>query len=167
MKNINLGADMKKAIKAGILTTIGFTALSLSGCNTNNDPATTKSQYQNNSTGTQINLSGSIPFDVKKLKSSSSSESIDDITGYISNQFWITTLDLNKDQLLNVIKKFNQLKVVAYRESMGGFLIEIDESDMVAKQQISDIKNENGILSVSVHDNFSKSMKYLTFYCLA
>ena len=163
MKNINLGADMKKAIKAGILTTIGFTALSLSGCNTNNDPATTKSQYQNNSTGTQINLSGSIPFDVKKLKSSSSSESIDDITGYISNQFWITTLDLNKDQLLNVIKKFNQLKVVAYRESMGGFLIEIDESDMVAKQQISDIKNENGILSVYNNTFVGKNVKRAYF----
>lgn len=96
---------------------------------------------------------------MKNLKSSSSSKNIDDKTGYISNQFWITTIDLSQDQLLSVIKKYDKLKVVAYRESMGGYLIEIDELDKIAQHQISSIKMESGVLSVYNNTFVGKNIK--------
>jgi hypothetical protein len=88
-----------------------------------------------------------IPFDKSKVISNTPNKPLDQSTGYISNQMWVVSNNVSKDELLSIISNYKKLQVIAYDNTFGA-LIEFDEKDKEAISQINLLKSENRIKSV-------------------
>ncbi len=92
-----------------------------------------------------INTSGDIPFNSAMLVIQSNGLPIDKSTGYIKNQYWVTSESLNASSILELVKVQTAISIVAYRISFGGYLIEYDYDDPVALSQLELLKANHEI----------------------
>jgi hypothetical protein len=87
-----------------------------------------------------INTSGQIPFDKTKITNWKSGAVVENLVGFIENQYWVTSDTLDKYNLLSEIKKYSLLAPIAQRDAMGGYLIEIDTNNKNAVLQLNKLK---------------------------
>lgn len=88
-----------------------------------------------------INSSGDIPFDRAYFVTTDDTSQIDQAKGYVSNQFWITSTEINKDTIYKSIIQKGKLSIKAYREGMFGYLVEIDKNDAESIFQLNFFKD--------------------------
>ena len=107
-----------------------------------------------------INLSGPIPFQQSQLDASGTIADIDKMIGVIKNQYWISNYNIPPDRILSELRKYPLLTIIAYRESYGGYLIELNLDNPSAVLQLQDAK-ANSLLSVDVRDFVGKHVNTL------
>lgn len=88
-------------------------------------------------------IKNTIPFPANNLNTGTKGRPIDDINGFVNNQFIIST-KLSDAELNAILKKFNKIKVIG-QDSLVGTFIEIDISDLDAQKQVMDLRLETGI----------------------
>ena len=102
-----------------------------------------------------LNISGAIPFQQSQLDAGGPIADIDKVVGVIKNQYWITNYNIQPDRILSELRKYPLLNVIAYRESAGGYLVELNLDNPSSVLQLQDAR-ANNLLSVDVRDYVGK-----------
>ena len=77
--------------------------------------------------------------------------------GVIKNQYWVTNYNIPPDRIVSELRKYPLLNIIAYRESYGGYLVELDLNSPSAVLQLQDAK-ANSLLSVDMRDFVGKDV---------
>lgn len=99
------------------------------------------------------NTQETIPFDQTKLNSSSLGKSLDDVDGYITNQYWVRSYSLSQQELLDKIKQLPNIKLLAKHPSVDGILIESNN-----EEDINQLRSTSGVDEISHRDFTGKNV---------
>jgi len=88
-----------------------------------------------------------LPFDESKIENYDGTQNISEMSGIFSNQSWVYSKSLNVQELSDLIDDYNLLSIVVSDDVLG-LLVQYDETDTSALEQIEALKYEVGIDSV-------------------
>lgn len=89
-----------------------------------------------------------IPFDENKIEGNDGSKSIDEISGTVQNQYWVTSITLSESDIKSIISKYSVFASVGYDE-VNGVLVETSGLDQDINEAIKLLELEQGIFSVT------------------
>jgi len=96
----------------------------------------------------RFTVSEIFPFDENQIEGNDGNKSIDEISGIVKNQYWVTSMILSEDELNTIISKYSVLTSVGYDE-VNGVLIESNGLEQDINEAIKSLELEQGILSVN------------------
>lgn len=89
-----------------------------------------------------------LPYDESQIEGNDGSKPIEEISGIIKNQYWVTSFTLLKEEINAVIAKYSVFISIGY-DKVNGVLVETNGIEKDIQEAIKSLELESGISSVN------------------
>lgn len=87
------------------------------------------------------------PYDPKKIEGIKFWQDPASVDGIITNQMYVVSETMNKEELINIINKYPHLRILGFERGLG-VLVQFDETDPQVFEEIEKLRLEPGISDV-------------------